>query len=381
LTPTYWQSPSQLDCSDDKADGDTRMARVVQVAAASAWALALAALIHRLPFGASNRDEAFYSAMPYSFLLGNRPYVDELALHQNAAILLLPFYRAYLTVVGSADGIIMFNRYLYTAYVGICSVAGYRFVRRLTGMTTGCCVGALIVTFSYYNIFALSYNTCGAFGFFCGVMCTANALLSPRPGWLLFGASLLFLSATFSYPGLAPAVLIYLVVVSLWLHRSVPRATFLNGTVGIGAGVAVAFTTILALMLWLGRAGVERIEAFSLSMGYGQNTLVKLNYLHSDAWPWHWPVAGFVALFAAIPVTCRISKRAPWIIAGLTPLAFAVGYYETLHLAAPTHATIWLVALPILAPVCLWLNRGWQYRRFVWSVRAQTAFSRHLAAF
>ncbi len=60
-----------------------------------AWLLALGTLRYRIPYGVSHRDEAFYSAMPYSFLIGNRPYLDERAIHQNAGILLLPFYRLY----------------------------------------------------------------------------------------------------------------------------------------------------------------------------------------------------------------------------------------------------------------------------------------------
>ncbi len=82
------------------------------LAAAVAWAIAAFALLHRLPYGVSHGDEAFYSAMPYSFAIGNRPYFDELAIHQNAGILLVPLYRIYLAIAGSADGIILFNRYL-----------------------------------------------------------------------------------------------------------------------------------------------------------------------------------------------------------------------------------------------------------------------------
>jgi len=84
--------------------------RPAQVAAGLVWAIAALSLLHRLPYGVSHRDEAFYGAMPYSFLLGNRPYVDELARHQNAGILVLPFFRLYRAIVGSADGIILFNR-------------------------------------------------------------------------------------------------------------------------------------------------------------------------------------------------------------------------------------------------------------------------------
>jgi hypothetical protein len=110
----------------------------------------------------------------------------------------MPFYRTYLAIAGSADGIILFNRYLYFAYVLIASLAAYSFVKRIASPVTACCVGALVATFSYFNLFALGYNTVGALGLFCGMLCTGCALLKPRPGSTLFGASLLFLSAMFA---------------------------------------------------------------------------------------------------------------------------------------------------------------------------------------
>ena len=169
------------------------------LAAAAAWAIAAVALLHRLPYGVSHGDEAFYSAMPYTFALGNRPYVDELGTQQNAGVLLVPFYRVYLAIAGSTDGIILFNRYLYFIYAAVASWLTYRFVKRIDRPSTGCWAAALALTFSYFNLFALSYNTQGAFGFLCGVLCAATALLDARPARQLFVASLFLLSAVFSF--------------------------------------------------------------------------------------------------------------------------------------------------------------------------------------
>lgn len=339
--------------------------KAATIAAACAWLTALGVLRYRLPYGAGNRDEAFYSAMPYSFLLGNRPYVDELALHQNAGILMLPFFRVYLAIVGSADGIILFNRYLYFAYVSICSVVAYRLARRVTGPATACCAAALIVAFAYCNLFALSYNTIGAFSFFCGVVCTASALLRARPGFRLFGASLLFLAAMFSYPGMAPAVGVYLCVVVLWLVRKTPRATLWHGLLGLGAGMVVTLSTVCGLLSWLGKAGIERLRAFSQSMGYAQNTLSKLDFVHSDVWPWRWALLAFGALFVAIPLAIRLAGRWLWLAAPLLVPAYLYAYSMGVNMSKPTAATICLTALPVLAPACLALNRRWEHAGLV----------------
>ncbi len=339
--------------------------KAATIAAACAWLIALGVLRYRLPYGAGNRDEAFYSAMPYSFLLGNQPYVDELALHQNAGILMMPFFRVYLAIAGSADGIILFNRYLYLAYVSVCSLVTFRLARRLTGSATACSAAALVVAFGYCNLFTLSYNTIGAFSFFCGVLCSANALLHARPGWRLFGSSLLFLAAMFAYPGMSPAVFGYLCVVVLWLVRKTPRATLWNGLLGLGAGILLTLSTVLALLNHLGTVGIERLRAFSQSIGYGQNTFSKLNFAHSDAWPWRWALCAFAALFVAIPLASRLLGRFAWLVGALLVPAYFYAYSAGVNMGKPAASSICLTAVPVLAPACLALNKRWQHSGFV----------------
>src|SRR3954447_23164871 len=179
-----------------------RKLSATELASLLAWFVALGALRYRIPYGVDHRDEAFYSELPYSFLIGSRTYLDERTVHQNAGVLLLPFYRIYLSIAGSADGLILFNRYLYFVYAGCCSLLVYRLLARISNFSTACWAAALVVVFGYFNLFALSYNTLGAFGFLCGTLLSAHALLGPRPGWGLFAANLFFLSAVFSYPGL-----------------------------------------------------------------------------------------------------------------------------------------------------------------------------------
>ena len=341
-------------------------ARPLDIAATALWAAAAVTLLYRLPYGVSHRDEAFYSAMPYSFLLGNRPYFDELALHQNAGLLLVPFFRIYLAIVGSADGIIMFNRHLYVVYLAICSVAAYRFSRRISGHVPACCAAALTMLFSYFNLFALSYNTCGAFGFFCGIVCTADALLKPRPGLQLFGASLCFLSAVFSYPGFAPALLVYVAIVVIWLYRQRQRESLKSGLLGLGAGALVFLAVGVPLLLWLGKSGLERLLAFSRSMGYASSLFQKLNFfVHSGIWLWRWELLGFAGVFVVLPIACRVRGPWLWLLGPLGVAALGYLYELSLPLNLTTSAAICLTALPVLAPVCAVLNPEWRYRRFV----------------
>ncbi len=338
------------------------------VGAALAWAITSALLFYRLPYGTSYGDESYYNAMPYAFAIGNKPYVDELGVFQNAGILLMPFYKAYLAINGSGDGLVLFNRYLYFICVLGCSVAAMLLVRRIASMSAAFCVAALVTSFSYFNIFALSYNTCGAFGFFCGTVFAARALLEPRPGWALFGASLFLLLAMFGYPGLAPVVALYMLIVVLFMYRETPRETFVNGLFGLGAGAILALLAALTLAIRVGQSDIARLLEFSRGMGYGtQGVLQRLNVFGMIVHAWHWIVFAYVALFVALPFACLFLKRTVWLCAVAVGAAFAFAfcYAQGLKIFLPSAGAICMTASPVLAPLCIALNRTWKYARFV----------------
>ena len=343
-----------------------RQLSATEVIGALAWLAALGVLRYRIPFGVSHRDEAFYSAMPYSFLIGNQPYFDERAIHQNAGILLMPLYRLYLAIAGSADGIILFNRYLYLVYVGVASLLVCRLVTRIANFSSACWAAALVVTFGYFNLFALSYNSQGALGFLCGVLVSAHALLGPRPGRGLFVANLFFLSAVFSYPGLIVVLLPYNSSVLGWLYWKTSRPTWINGLFGLGAGLAVALAVLVPFALWLSGARYERLSGLQVALGYATASgLSKLDFYHSAAWTWRWALLAYSALFVFLPLACCWLKRGLWLVAPVAALACVACYRVGPNPTVVTPATLFYMAIPVLAPVCVALNRAWPYGRFL----------------
>ncbi|HEY1535470.1 MAG TPA: hypothetical protein VGF76_15700 [Polyangiaceae bacterium] len=310
----------------------------------------------------SHGDEAFYSAMPYTFALGNRPYVDELGTQQSAGILLVPFYRVYLAIAGSADGIILFNRYLYFIYAAVGSWLTYRFVKRIERPSTGCWAAALVLTFSYFNLFALSYNTQGAFGFLCGILCAATALLDARPARQLFVASLFLLSAVFSYPGLVMAFFPYTLLVLAWVYRKVPTPARRNALAGLGAGAALAVLIAVLVAFWIGKDNFRRVLAFSQSLGYlTQSALRRFDFYHTGAWPWRWSLLLFTAFFAAWPVVYSLPKRHLWLVAAASVAAMWLLRRQGLATPGISGAILIWMTVPVLTPVCVALNRGWRH--------------------
>jgi hypothetical protein len=326
--------------------------------------IGVVALVIRLPFGAGTTDEAFYSAMTYGFVLGNRPYQDELAFHQNAAMLTVPFFRAYTRLFGT-EGILLFNRWLYFAYITLCSASTFRLVRKLTNATTGAWAAAVVMSFSYFNLFTLSYNTLGALGVFMGVLLATHALLeNPVPH--LVGAAFFYVSATFAYPTFGAIALLHPAFVIIRLRKRVTTSEFRRSL------VATAVCTLIALLLAGGffvsvtPDGIRRALEFSRAMGYGEKTLsTKVEWFHSEVWAQRPHLIQYALLLLAFPLALKRFARAALPLCILVPALWVLIYVRSKHAPAMTMAAMFLLVSPLLAPVCLALAPRFPHRRLV----------------
>lgn len=118
-------------------------------------------LIWRSFFGINFSDEPFYFALAKRFAQGDGLLVDEWFPTQLIGALLVPFYRIYIAIVGSVDGIILTARILYVISSGLIAVymlyvmkkqeesCGYSILVTLAFMLY---VRAGMGTFSYYSV-------------------------------------------------------------------------------------------------------------------------------------------------------------------------------------------------------------------------------------
>src|SRR5580704_16875002 len=87
----------------------------------------------RLFYGVDFTDAAWYVAVPYRFVLGGRPYVDELSVPQTtAAVILYPFLWAYHAIAGRT-GMVLFVRHLHFLVALGVGAAVTLSLRRLAG--------------------------------------------------------------------------------------------------------------------------------------------------------------------------------------------------------------------------------------------------------
>lgn len=168
--------------------------------------IALSVAWRRLFLGTDLNDEGFSIALPYRFALGARPFVDEQSVLQTAAFFAYPFVKLYVVLTGGDDGIVLFTRHLYLAWVTMVSVVAAVCLRRLARWETVLPACLVCATFVFVSTTNLSYNTLGAGFLVLGMACGARAVASDgRSRWLI-AAGVAQALAAFAYPTLGAAL-------------------------------------------------------------------------------------------------------------------------------------------------------------------------------
>ena len=214
--------------------------------------VALAFTWRRLFLGIDLNDEGFYVAVPYRFALGARPFVDEMNVLQTAQFFVYPFVKLYVWLTGGADGLVLFTRHLYLAWVAIVSLIACLGLKKVVRWEYALAASLVCLTFVFVSTTNLSYNTLGAGLLVIGMALGARAVVGGgRDRWLA-AAGVAQALAVLAYPTLILA----LPVTAVCLGFSVPgrrrRGALRAWALGAGA-------TLLAEALLLASFGVSNV--------------------------------------------------------------------------------------------------------------------------
>ncbi|HYI10857.1 MAG TPA: hypothetical protein VEK57_17485 [Thermoanaerobaculia bacterium] len=198
----------------------------------------------RIFYGVDFSDEAFYVAMPYTFALGNQPFVHELALQQTAGLLVTPFTRAYVALRGS-EGIVLTFRVLFLLLAALTGCAIFRLARSAGGAAAAVVVSVLPFVI-VPGILSVSYNTLGM-NFLCAGACLAahGVLRENRTSLLLAGPALIV--GAFAYPTLIVPGTLSAFVTAVWLARQGRKQDWRAFVYGWLASAVIAFLVVASL--------------------------------------------------------------------------------------------------------------------------------------
>ena len=253
----------------------------------------VATLLHTR-YGIDFTDESFYVAIPYRFVLGSRPFIDEVNLQQSASLLLLPFYWARVRLSGF-EGLMLFARLLYCGAAAVLVGVATRSLSRMVAWPYALLVSLPLLVLAPFSIQNLSYNTLGAGLLTAGMVVALPALAGLGRDQVLAVAGVLHGLAVIAYPTLLVPIAAY--CVAMWLladQRSRSGALMLY--VAGGAVVLVPFAGYLA---WVGVGALAEVLRYTQSSAprFGLDKIAALARGLATITLWMSPaVAGFGAL-------------------------------------------------------------------------------------
>lgn len=211
-----------------------------------ASAFAIVSLVLRLQLGVDLTDEAWYLATPYRYLLGDRPFVDEIFLMQGFALFTYPVLKL-LGFGATSDGIVLWGRALYTLFNATVACAlAYSLRRQAPWSWLVVCASGWIL-FIPYGIPNLSYNTMGL-GFLTLALSAGieRVVNGARIGHWFFSGVFAAAACT-SHVSLVVATAV--LAVSLLLAEGRSRWTALACYVAGGLSVVILLTALYGITL------------------------------------------------------------------------------------------------------------------------------------
>lgn len=301
----------------------------------------------RLYYGVDFTDEAFYTAVPYRFVLGALPLVDETNIvQQTPAVLLYPVVALWHWLVG-VDGIVLYARHLHFLFtVGI---AGAVFValRRLLGDPISSCVAATaVIVFVPFGIHGLSYNTFASGFFTAGCFLGAAWATERRRGPLVAAGSAQAL-AVFTYPTfLLPVACSFALLYTCSRCRSLRE---------LAPGLLPVAVGTLATVLFFLHRGVGTIEALvrqTSDVGDQGGDLGELADIVSFVWS---SFSHKYAVAALLLAAAALRAWRPW--AAIAPLLLMPVAVLPADLRTSATANVFVTSIAFLGPFVFLLVR------------------------
>ena len=169
----------------------------------------------RLYYGVDFTDEAYYMAVPFRFVQGAEPFIDETTpSQQTAGLLLYPVVAAYDALVGT-QAVILFARHLnllFSCVVAACVFVG---LRPFTRTSAEAVIPSLLpIAFVPFSLPDPSYNNLGN-GFLVAGIFLGLRYFATRERWWLAAAGVAHGLAVFVYPTLLLPALVFVSTLSL----------------------------------------------------------------------------------------------------------------------------------------------------------------------
>ncbi len=158
----------------------------------------------RLFWGVDFTDEAFTVALPYRFVLGDKPFLDDFSMAQSSAIFLIPLSRLFHFFNSENSSVVLYFRHLYFVFsLGVSLLIAKSLFENFSS-ALALLPAALFLLFIPDGIPNLTSQTLSIGFYFIGILWVL--IRSGLTGPWLFGSGLLHAFAIVAFPPIAVAV-------------------------------------------------------------------------------------------------------------------------------------------------------------------------------
>jgi hypothetical protein len=247
------------------------------------WSLSISITVvllvfNRTFYGIDFTDESFYLSIPYRFVLGDRPFIDEYSIAQLQALIMFPIVKVYYSVIGNIDYIMLFMRILYVLFT--CIVAGVAFscLKQFIWWQIALPISLIPIVFVPANVLNFSYNTLGIGFFTMGCfLCLSFLMKDKRKVTLVLGAVCHSLTII-AYPTLIATIIVYFFIL-LYLLRENRKVIITYIVSGI-----ITMIPFLLVIFPSGYENYNNIHSFLFSLNTTSTGLQKLIAVLTTCW-------------------------------------------------------------------------------------------------
>jgi len=270
-------------------------------------AIILAGLFARCRYGFPS-DEAFYLLVPYRFMQGDIPILQEWHPTQISDIWIHPLVAAFLKISGSTEGIILAFRYIFTVVWGAFAVFIFMRLRKITA--AGAAIASLsLLIYVPYGEMALYYNTIGIMTLTSACVILLTAEKAKKLQYIIAG--FLLAMAITCCPFL---IILYLTALVYCIIKKTLKSTFLYLTAGAG----IAF--LIFCIYFLSRSSLSAVlSSLHFLIDDREHNISMLTKLVNFAGNLLFPTITAFICFFAFAICCVIIK-----FNGKTTIGFAI---------------------------------------------------------
>jgi hypothetical protein len=278
--------------------------------------------IPRLWFGLDTTDESFYYAIPLRFILGDKPFLDEIDVHQISMLFYIPFLKPLLLLNGTlGDGVVLYMRGVFLVASGLTAIVVFRCFRAVDDQAPS--VGALLSMICVFYVSgglpALHYDNFVRLGLTASLFLifAKNSGTLKRPIQAVISSGVLMAIVVLAYPPMIPVV----GIISLLLVSRRQRWNW-SGLLPFLVGFGTPVVVFSAYLLFLGLPDVLHSLSFEVD-GPHLGGKAKVLFVLNGFWQ-NFPAPLWTFLYLTVAaISYRIfSKKTPILLWLVVPLIF-----------------------------------------------------------